>query len=46
MAPVSILAEKMTKGTYRILPIVQDDVDEATRNPTCVMRSPIIRMVN
>ena len=39
---VYLLGRKLAKGTYRILPIVQDDVDEATRNRTCVTRDPII----
>jgi hypothetical protein len=39
---VYLLAHKLAKGTYRILPIVQDDVDEATRNRTCVTRNPVI----
>ena len=39
---VYLLARKLAKGTYRILPIVQDDVDEATRIRTCVTRNEII----
>jgi len=42
---VYLLARKLAKGTYRILPIVQDDVDAATRNRTCVTRNPIICMI-
>jgi hypothetical protein len=37
-----LLARKLAKGTYRILPIDQNDVDEATRNRTCVARNPVI----
>ena len=37
-----LLARKLAKGTYRILPIDQNDVDEATRNRTCVTRNPLI----
>jgi hypothetical protein len=37
-----LLARKLAKGTYRILPIDQNDVDEATRNRTCVTRNPVI----
>jgi hypothetical protein len=39
---VYLLARKMAKGTYRILPIDQNDVDEATRIRTCVTRNSII----
>src|ERR1039458_5453153 len=39
---VYLLARKLAKGTYRILPIVQNDVDEATRKRTCVTRNEII----
>jgi len=39
---VYLLARKIAKGTYRILPIDQNDVDEATRNRTCVTRNPVI----
>ena len=39
---VYLLARKMAKGTYRILPIDQNDVDEATRVRTCVARNPVI----
>jgi hypothetical protein len=42
---VYLLARKLAKGTYRILPIVQEDVDEATRDRVCVTRNPIICMV-
>ncbi len=39
---VYLLGRKLAKGTYRILPIDQNDVDEATRNRTCVTRNPVI----
>jgi hypothetical protein len=39
---VYLLARKLAKGTYRILPIEQNDVDEATRNRTCVTRNEVI----
>ena len=39
---VYLLGRKLAKGTYRILPIDQNDVDEATRNLTCVTRNPVI----
>lgn len=39
---VYLLARKLAKGTYRILPIDQNDVDEATRIRTCVTRNPVI----
>ena len=39
---VYLLARKQAKGTYRILPIDQNDVDEATRIRTCVTRNPAI----
>jgi hypothetical protein len=39
---VYLLARKLAKGTYRILPIDQNDVDEATRIRTCVTRNEII----
>ena len=42
---VYLLARKLAKGTYRILPIDQNDVDEATRIRTCVTRNPIICMI-
>ena len=42
---VYLLARKQDKGTYRILPIDQNDVDEATRIRTCVTRNPIICMI-
>jgi hypothetical protein len=42
---VYLLARKLAKGIYRILPIEQDDVDEATRNRTCVARNPVICMI-
>jgi hypothetical protein len=42
---VYLLARKLAKGTYRILPIDQNDVDEATRIRTCVTRNSIICMV-
>jgi len=40
-----LLARKLAKATYRILPIDQNDVDEATRNRTCVKRNPVICMI-
>ncbi len=40
-----LLGRKLAKGTYRILPIEQDDVDEATRNRECVTRNPVICVV-
>jgi hypothetical protein len=42
---VYLLARKPANGTYRILPIDQNDVDEATRVRTCVTRNPIICIV-
>jgi len=39
---VYLLARKLAKGTYRILPIDQNDVGEATRDRTCVIRNPVI----
>jgi hypothetical protein len=39
---VYLLARKLAKGTYRILPIDQNDVDEVTRIRTCVTRNPVI----
>ena len=42
---VYLLARKQAEGTYRILPIDQNDVDEATRIRTCVTRNPIICMI-
>jgi hypothetical protein len=42
---VYLLARKLAKGTYRILPVVQEDVDEATRDRTCVTRNPVICMI-
>ncbi len=39
---VYLLAHKLAKGTYRIVPIEQNDVDEATRNRTCVTRNSVI----
>jgi hypothetical protein len=37
-----LLGRKLAKGTYGILPIDQNNVDEATRNRTCVTRNPVI----
>jgi len=37
-----LLGRKLAKGTYGIVPIDQNDVDEATRNQTCVTRNPVI----
>src|ERR1035437_10027236 len=42
---VYLLGRKLAKGTYRILPIDQNDVDEATRARTCVTRNPVICMI-
>ena len=42
---VYLLGRKLAKGTYRILPIDQNDVDEATRSRTCVTRNPVICMI-
>ena len=42
---VYLLARKQAKGTYRILPIDQNDVDEATRIRTCVTRNPIVCII-
>jgi hypothetical protein len=42
---VYLLARRLANGTYRILPIDQNDVDEATRIRTCVTRNPIICMI-
>ncbi len=39
---VYLLGRKLAKGTYRILPIDENDVDEATRDRTCVTRNPLI----
>jgi len=39
---VYLLGRKLAKGTYRILPIDENDVDEATRDRTCVTRNPVI----
>ena len=39
---VYLLGRKLAKGTYRIVPIDQDDVDAATRERTCVRRNPVI----
>lgn len=39
---VYLLGRKLAEGTYRILPIDQDDVDAATRERTCVRRNPVI----
>ena len=43
---VYLLGRKLGKGTYRILPIDQNDVDEATRDRTCVTRNPVICTIN
>lgn len=37
-----LLGRKQTRGTYSIRPIDQNDVDEATRDRTCVTRNPVI----
>lgn len=39
---VYLLGRKLAKGIYGIVPIDQNDVDEATRNRTCVTRNPVI----
>ncbi len=39
---VYFLGRRLAKGTYSVLPIDQDDVDEATRDRTCVTRNPVI----
>ena len=39
---VYLLGRKLRKGTYGIVPVDQNDVDEATRNRTCVTRNPVI----
>jgi hypothetical protein len=39
---VYLLGRRLSKGTYGIVPVDQDDVDEATRNRTCVTRNPVI----
>jgi hypothetical protein len=39
---VYLLARKLANGSYGIVPIDQDDVDEATRDRTCVTRNPVI----
>lgn len=44
-AHVYLLGRKLAKGTYRLLPIVQEDVDEATRNRICVTSDPLICMI-
>ena len=42
---VYLLARRVANGTYRIRPIAQNDVDETTRNRTCVTRNQIICVV-
>lgn len=42
---VYLLARKLAKETYRIQPVDQNDVDEATRIRTCVTRNSIICMI-
>jgi len=39
---VYLLGRKLRKGTYGIVPLDQNDVDEATRNRICVTRNPVI----
>jgi hypothetical protein len=39
---VYLLGRKLANGTYGVVPIDQDDVDEATRDRTCVTRNPVI----
>ena len=43
---VYLLGRRLPKGTYRILPIDQNDVDEVTRDRTCVTRNPVICTIN
>ena len=43
---VYLLGRKLAKGAYRIVPIDQNDVDEATRDRTCVTRNPVICTIN
>ncbi len=42
---VYLLGRKLAKGTYGIVPIDQNDVDEAMRNRICVTRNPVICMI-
>ena len=42
---VYLLGRKLADGTYGIVPIDQNDVDEATRDRTCVTRNPVICMI-
>jgi hypothetical protein len=39
---VYLLARKLAKGTYRIVPIDENEVDEATRDRTCVTRNSVM----
>ena len=39
---VYLLGRKLAKGTYGIVPIDQNDVDEATRKRACVTRNAVI----
>ena len=39
---VYLLGRRLAKGTYGVVPIDQNDVDEATRKRTCVTRNPVI----
>jgi hypothetical protein len=39
---VYLLGRKLAKGTYGIVPIDQNDVDEAMRNRICVTRNSVI----
>ncbi len=39
---VYLLGRRLAKGTYGIVPIDQNEVDEATRKRTCVTRNPVI----
>jgi hypothetical protein len=39
---VYLLGRKLANGTYGIVPIDENDVDEATRDRTCVTRNPVI----
>lgn len=37
-----LLGRRLARNTYRIRPIDQNDVDEATRDRTCVTRNPVV----
>ena len=42
---IYLLGRKLANGTFGIVPIDQNDVDEATRDRTCVTRNPVICMI-